>query len=77
LVPTRLLRRKRVERDAFLHRLLSWDLDRAILAHGEINESGAKVAIERAWRFAGTAVKRVNIADSAGRRTDASGRARQ
>ena len=39
---------------------------RAILAHGEIIESGAKPAIERAWRFARTDVKRVNITDSPG-----------
>ena len=47
-----LLHFKRVECVAFLHRLLSWDFDRAILAHGEIIDSGAKPAIERAWRFA-------------------------
>jgi len=46
------LRLKRVECVAFLHRLVSWDFDRAILAHGEIIDSGAKPAIERAWRFA-------------------------
>ena len=51
-----LLRRRRVECAAFLHRILSWDFDRAILAHGEIIESGARPAIERAWRFAHTAV---------------------
>jgi hypothetical protein len=46
-----LLRHTRVECDAFLHRLLSWDLDRAILVHG------AKPAVERARRFVHTAVK--------------------
>src|SRR5262249_37980648 len=51
-----LLRRRRVEGVAFLHRLLSWDFDRAILAHGEIIASGANPAIERAWRFAQTAI---------------------
>lgn len=51
-----LLRRRRVECVAFLNRLQSWDFDRAILAHGEIVESGAKPAIERAWRFAHSAV---------------------
>ena len=52
-----LLRRRRVECAAFLHRLLSWDFDRAILAHGEIINSGAKPAVERAWRFAQSATK--------------------
>jgi hypothetical protein len=47
-----LLRRRRGECNAFLQRLLSWDFDRAILAHGEIIESGAKPLIARAWRFA-------------------------
>jgi hypothetical protein len=47
-----LLRRRRVECGAFLNRLLSWDFDRAILAHGDIIEMDAKLAVERAWRFA-------------------------
>jgi len=47
-----LLRRKRVECATFLQRLLSWDFDRTILAHGEIIDNGAKPVIERAWRFA-------------------------
>ena len=47
-----LLRRRRVECVAFLDRLLSWNFDRAILAHGTLIESGAKPMIERAWRFA-------------------------
>ncbi|MBV8451758.1 MAG: DUF4336 domain-containing protein [Deltaproteobacteria bacterium] len=47
-----LLRRRRVECAAFLQRLLSWDFDRAILAHGDIIENDAKAAIERAWQFA-------------------------
>src|SRR5262249_17536046 len=51
-----LLHRKRAECVPFLHRLLSWDFDRAILAHGELIDSGAKAAIERAWRFAQTAL---------------------
>jgi len=46
-----LLRRRRPECAAFLNRLLSWDFDRVILAHGEIINSGAKPAVERAWRF--------------------------
>jgi hypothetical protein len=46
-----LLRRRRVECAAFINRLLSWDFDRAILAHGEIVQTGAKPALERAWRF--------------------------
>ena len=50
-----LLRRRRVECVAFLDRLLSWNFDRAILAHGTLIESGAKPMIERAWRFAHTA----------------------
>jgi len=51
-----LLRRRRVECTAFLRRLLSWDFDRAIVAHAELIESGANAAIERAWRFAQTAL---------------------
>jgi hypothetical protein len=51
-----LLHRRRVECAAFLARLLSWDFDRVILAHGELIGSGAKVAIERAWRFGQTAL---------------------
>ena len=47
-----LMRRRRVECVAFLDRLLSWNFDRAILAHGTLIESGAKPMIERAWRFA-------------------------
>jgi hypothetical protein len=50
-----LLRSRRSECAAFLQRILSWDLDRAILAHGNIIESGAKAVIERAWQFAQTA----------------------
>ena len=46
-----LLRRRRPECAAFLNRLLSWDFDRVILAHGEIIDSDAKLAVERAWRF--------------------------
>ncbi|MBV8357789.1 MAG: DUF4336 domain-containing protein [Deltaproteobacteria bacterium] len=47
-----LLRRRRSECAAFLNRLLSWDFDRVILAHGDIINSDAKPAVERAWRFA-------------------------
>ena len=47
-----LLRRRRPECAAFLNRLLSWDFDRVILAHGEIINRGAKPVVERAWRFA-------------------------
>jgi hypothetical protein len=50
-----LLRSKRSECAAFLQRILSWDFDRAILAHGDIIESDAKPAIEHAWQFAQTA----------------------
>ena|SRR6516165_10321425 len=50
-----LLRRRRAECFKFLNRLQSWDFDRAILAHGEIIESGARGEIERAWQFAQTA----------------------
>jgi hypothetical protein len=46
-----LLRRRRSECAAFLQRIMSWDFDRAILAHGDIIESGAKPVIERAWQF--------------------------
>jgi hypothetical protein len=47
-----LLRSRRSECAAFLHRILSWDLDRVIVAHGDIIESGAKPVVERAWQFA-------------------------
>jgi len=46
-----LLRRRRVECTTFLNRLMSWDFDRVILAHGDIIESGAKPTVKRAWRF--------------------------
>jgi hypothetical protein len=46
------LRRRRPACATFLNRLLSWDFDQVILAHGEMIDSGAKPAIERAWRFA-------------------------
>jgi hypothetical protein len=49
-----LLRRRRGECAAFLSRILSWDFDRAIVAHGDIIDSGAKPAVEHAWRFAQT-----------------------
>jgi len=50
-----LLRSRRSECAAFLQRIMSWDFDRAIVAHGDIIESGAKPVIERAWQFAQTA----------------------
>jgi hypothetical protein len=50
-----LLRRRRSECAAFLDRLLSWDFDRVILAHGDIIDRDAKSAVERVWRFAQTA----------------------
>jgi hypothetical protein len=40
--------------DAFrvaLHKLLAWDFDRAIIAHGELLEHAPKEAIREAWRF--------------------------
>jgi hypothetical protein len=46
------MRRRRPECAAFLNRLLSWDFDRVILAHGAMIDSGAKPAAECAWRFA-------------------------
>lgn len=46
-----LLRRRRSECTTFRNRLLSWDFDRVILAHGELIDSGAKPAVERAWQF--------------------------
>jgi hypothetical protein len=50
-----LLRLRRSECATFLHRTLTWDFDRAIVAHGDIIESGAEPVIERAWQFAQTA----------------------
>lgn len=52
---TLLLRRRRSECAAFLQRIMSWDFDRAILAHGEIIDTGAKPLVERAWQFIQTA----------------------
>jgi vacuolar-type H+-ATPase catalytic subunit A/Vma1 len=36
-----------------LERLLSWDFDRLIIAHGECIESGAKQYIKRAFSWLG------------------------
>jgi hypothetical protein len=58
-----LLRLRRGECAVVLHRILSWDLDRAIVGHGDIIESGAKPVIEHAWQFAHTAQLQVNITD--------------
>jgi hypothetical protein len=45
------LRRRRAECRESLMRILSWDFDRTIVSHGDIVESNAKEAVERAWRF--------------------------
>jgi hypothetical protein len=34
-----------------LHKILSWDFDRMVIAHGELFEHGAKSALLEAWRF--------------------------
>jgi hypothetical protein len=47
-----LLRSRRSKCAAFLQRIMSWDFDRAIVAHGDIVDSGAKPVVERAWQFA-------------------------
>jgi hypothetical protein len=36
---------------AELARILSWDFDRVIMAHGDIIEHGGKDAVSAAWRF--------------------------
>jgi hypothetical protein len=46
---------RRSECAAFLHRIMTWDFNGAIVAHGDIIESGAEPVIERAWQFAETA----------------------
>lgn len=47
-----MLRFRRAECATFLRKLLSWDFDRVILAHGDIIDRGAKAAVEHAWKFA-------------------------
>jgi hypothetical protein len=34
-----------------LERILAWDFDRMVIAHGELFVTGAKDALREAWRF--------------------------
>jgi len=47
----RLFTRDRAAARAALERLLAWEFDRAIIAHGELLEDDPKTAIREAWRF--------------------------
>jgi hypothetical protein len=47
-----LLRRRPAATRRLVERILSWDFDRMILAHGRLIESGAKEAFRRAYAFA-------------------------
>jgi hypothetical protein len=34
-----------------IEKILAWDFDRMVIAHGELFERGAKDALREAWRF--------------------------
>ncbi|HYA35489.1 MAG TPA: DUF4336 domain-containing protein [Candidatus Binataceae bacterium] len=46
-----LIRWRRYAARQALERIMSWNFDRLIVAHGDIVETGAKQAVENAWRF--------------------------
>lgn len=46
-----LIRLNRTQARSELARILSWDFDRATMAHGDVIERGAKAAVSRAWSF--------------------------
>ena len=46
-----LLKWHRVDTRAMVDRILSWDFDRVVLAHGDVIESGGKRIIAQAWSF--------------------------
>ena len=47
----RWLTRDRAEARSAIQRILSWDFDKMVIAHGELFERDAKVALREAWRF--------------------------
>ena len=47
----RWLTRDRVEARQAIERILSWDFDKMVIAHGELFERDAKSALREAWRF--------------------------
>jgi len=47
----RWLTRDRKEARGALERILSWDFDKMVIAHGELFEKGAKAALREAWKF--------------------------
>jgi len=46
-----LIRWRRYAARQSLDRIMSWNFDRLIVAHGDIVEAGVKQAVENAWRF--------------------------
>lgn len=42
---------RRAEARATIDRVLSWDFDRVILAHGDVVETEGKAVVQRAWSF--------------------------
>jgi hypothetical protein len=48
-----LLKWRGAESRAILRRMLAWDFDRVVMAHGEVIETGGKSTTERAWSFLG------------------------
>ena len=46
-----LIRFKRGQARALIDRVLSWDFDRVVLAHGDVIETGGKRAVAEAWSF--------------------------
>jgi len=47
----RWLTRDRAEAKRAIERILSWDFDKMVIAHGELFERDAKAALREAWRF--------------------------
>jgi hypothetical protein len=45
------LTRDRKAARASLERVLQWDFDRIIMAHGEVLQSGGKTAMQKAFRW--------------------------
>jgi glyoxylase-like metal-dependent hydrolase (beta-lactamase superfamily II) len=50
--PSRLIRlfvRDRAALEQSVRRMLEWDFDRVVVAHGDVLEEGGKRALEEAW----------------------------
>ena len=58
--PVRLGFRDKAAARASLERILSWDFDRIVMAHGRIVETGGKAAFEHAYSFLPRAVRRTD-----------------